>query len=373
MPVAPLTCDEVLSRGWDDFSDSEMRSLLRAERNKMTVAFGKLPDDIRPPTKAFDGWYELAPFQLRWQFDEYLEDVPETVDGSPLPIPGARAVIAPHAGYAYSGRCSAWAFRCLDLSQAKRVFVLGPTHYFYFSGLALSTFSQYSTPLGAFSVDQQTLRDIAASAASAGAPEVRNIPRRRELDEHSLEMEISFLYQRCEATFSRPEDFPTIVPMLVSGDADDEKAIGRLLLPYLRDPANVFVVSSDFCHWGRQFGDYRPYFPGGDRKRRVNLRDGDAPPTSPPIHESIKMLDDEAIEAMETGVHDAFVANLEDTDNSVCGRHPIGAMMAALEMLGDIASLEKRPKFKHVRYDRSALLTDPTKSSVSYVSAYATF
>ncbi|EGX89916.1 DUF52 domain protein [Cordyceps militaris CM01] len=368
MPEAPLTCDEVLGRGWNDFSEDEKRSLLRAERKKMTETLDQLHEDCRPPMKAFDGWYELAPFQLRWNFDEYLDEVPETIQGSPLPIPGARAIIAPHAGYAYSGRCSAWAFRCLDLARAKRVFVLGPTHYFYFRGLALSTFASYSTPLGAFRVDQQTLRDVRAAAdALGGAPDVRNMPRRRELDEHSLEMEIAFLYQRCEAVFASPADFPAIVPMLVSGDADDERAVGRLLLPYLRDPANAFVVSSDFCHWGRQFGDYRPYFRGGDRARRVNLRDADAPP-SPPIHESIKMLDDEAIAAMETGSHDAFVANLEETENSVCGRHPIGAMMAALELLGADGAPEDRPRFKHVRYDRSALLTEPTKSSVSYNS-----
>ena len=77
------------------FSDSEMRSLLRAERKKMTEKFSKLPENNRPPMKAFDGWYELAPFQLRWEFDEYLEEVPETIDGSALPIPGARAIIAP--------------------------------------------------------------------------------------------------------------------------------------------------------------------------------------------------------------------------------------------------------------------------------------
>lgn len=96
MPEAPLTCDEVLGRGWNDFSDSEMRSLLRAERKKMTEKFNGLPEDHRPPMKAFDGWYELAPFQLRWEFDEYLEEVPAAIDGSELPIPGARAIIAPY-------------------------------------------------------------------------------------------------------------------------------------------------------------------------------------------------------------------------------------------------------------------------------------
>lgn len=95
MSEAPLTCDEVLGRGWNDFSDGERQSLLRAEHKKMTEIFKKLPDDNRPPRKAFDGWYELVPFQLRWEFDEYLDEVPETIEGSSLPIPGARVIIAP--------------------------------------------------------------------------------------------------------------------------------------------------------------------------------------------------------------------------------------------------------------------------------------
>lgn len=75
--------------------ESERRALVRSERAKMLQALKKLLPENRPPTKALDTWYELAPFQLRWNFDEYLADVPDTIDGSTLPIPGARAIIAP--------------------------------------------------------------------------------------------------------------------------------------------------------------------------------------------------------------------------------------------------------------------------------------
>lgn len=51
--------------------------------------------------------------------------------------------------------------------------------------------------------------------------------------------------------FRHANDF-TIVPILVGSlSFADEKAYGELLAPYLADPSNLFVISSDFCHWGK--------------------------------------------------------------------------------------------------------------------------
>ncbi len=197
------------------------------------------------------------------------------------------------------------------------------------------------------------------------------MPREHELKEHSLEMEIAFLYKRCQETYKKKEDFPRILPMLVSGGRQDEKAIGKILAPYIGNPENAFVISSDFCHWGKGFGDYRPYWPQNDPKQAVNLSDWDDCPNDPPIHETIRLLDEQAMDALETGVHDNFVNNIRKTENSVCGQHPIGAMMAALEIYGADRLEKEKPRFKVVRYNRSLLLTKPTDSSVSYVSAYA--
>ena len=33
-----------------------------------------------------------------------------------------------------------------------------------------------------------------------------------------------------------------------------EQQYAQILAPYLQDPRNVFVISSDFCHWGARFG-----------------------------------------------------------------------------------------------------------------------
>lgn len=46
----------------------------------------------------------------------------------------------------------------------------------------------------------------------------------------------------------------TIVPILVGSLSPDREACyGRILASYLADPKNLFVISSDFCHWGHRF------------------------------------------------------------------------------------------------------------------------
>lgn len=273
-----------------------------------------------------------------------------------------------HAGYEYSGPCAAWSYRCLDLSGVKRVFVLGPSHTYYLEGCALTTFARYATPYGPLTVDRDTVRRLKAKGRMGDMPEANDV------NEHSLEMHMPYLYKRCQETFGSPEAFPTIVPLLV-GDSSDagEKETGRLLLPYLKDPENAFIISSDFCHWGSHFR-YTVYAPDSDLASLKSLRKTDEPPDGQPIHETIRLLDEAAMEAIRSGSHDAFVANLAQTHNTVCGRHPIGVAMAALELLTEKSTEgaeEAKGRFNMVQYQRSNLVQTPADFSVSYVSAYA--
>ena len=68
---------------------------------------------------------------------------------------------------------------------------------------------------------------------------------------------------------------------------------------------------------------------------------------------------------------DRFLSVLEDTGNTVCGRHPIGVIMAAVEVLEKDDQLRGDGRFKFVRYERSSLVTSVRDSSVSYCSAFA--
>jgi len=76
--------------------------------------------------------------------------------------------------------------------------------------------------------------------------------------------------------------------------------------------------------------------------------------------------------AIEGGRHELFLENLRETGNTVCGRHPIGVVMAAVECLEKEGKLAQgKGRFKFVRYERSSDVVEVEDSSVSYASAYA--
>lgn len=312
-----------------------------------------------------NSWYDGNPGTLSGQLDGWLADVPSTINGSEVPIPHARVVIAPHAGYSYSGPCAAWAYKCLDLSKAKRVFVLGPSHTYYLHGCALTKFAKYATPFGDLRVDEAVLQQLRDTGKFA------DIRSSSDEDEHSLEMHLPYIYKRVTQTFASEAEYPTIVPILIGdNNAQEEKDFGDILAPYLKDADNAFVVSSDFCHWGTRFS-YTAYAPEGNVEAIQSLTRKTPAPTNPPIHESIKQVDQLAMDAVESGKHDDFVGNLAHTKNTVCGRHPIGVVMAALETLAREGAEEGKLRFKFVQYQRSSLVEDVSDSSVSYASAYA--
>ena len=95
------------------------------------------------------------------------------------------------------------------------------------------------------------------------------------------------------------------------------------------------------------------------------------------FHESIKEVDFESMGACETGRCEEWLAVLRRTGNTVCGRHPIGVVLAGLEGAGggDAEGVEGKGKgkgrFRFVRYERSSEVRKVSESSVSYASAFA--
>jgi AmmeMemoRadiSam system protein B len=279
-----------------------------------------------------------------------------------------------HAGYDYCADNAAFAYKSLDLSHAKRVFLLGPSHTMYLSGCAITRHAKYATPLGDLVVDQATVDELKATG------QFDTIPREVDEAEHSLEMHCPYLYTMFSHHFSTLEEHPRLVPVMVGNTAPAaEKEYGKLFSSYLADPTSVFVVSSDFCHWGGRFR-YTYYMPnhptpevvrqgGGHHLQRTRNA---AAPTDPPIHESIEKLDRMSMDAIEAGTHDSFLGNLSKTDNTVCGRHPIGVVLAAIDVLREAGTLPPdHGYFKFTRYSRSSDPVDVSDSSVSYASAYA--
>jgi AmmeMemoRadiSam system protein B len=176
-------------------------------------------------------FYADDPDELRMQVLGLLADVAASTKVMP------KALIAPHAGYAYSGRVAAAAFATLlDSAQMiKRVVLIGPAHYFPVRGIAAPTVDAFETPLGRVAVDLETLSTVAdlKFIIRADAPHA---------PEHALEVELPFL-QTLLTSFE-------VVPLIV-GEATPHD-VAHVLRRSWGGPETLIVVSSDLSH-------YHPY------------------------------------------------------------------------------------------------------------------
>lgn len=148
-----------------------------------------------------------------------------------------RAIIAPHAGYVYSGSVAgvAYAFLRRTSPQPDRIILMGPSHRVLVNGLAASSADYFETPLGSLRVDTSSVEEAVCSGFAVIDDEAHEA-------EHSLEVQLPFI-QRA---------FPqaSIVPLLV-GRADPE-GLAKSLEVLVTDDSTVIVVSSDLSH-------YHPY------------------------------------------------------------------------------------------------------------------
>lgn len=111
---------------------------------------------IRPPAVA-GMFYPSDPDELTNTIQGYLRPVPPS-DALP------KAIIAPHAGYVYSGPVAASVYARLRTGRGKisRVVLLGPAHRVGFRGLAISSAEWFATPLGNIAVDRQACAILAS-------------------------------------------------------------------------------------------------------------------------------------------------------------------------------------------------------------------
>ena len=156
--------------------------------------------------------------------------------------------------------------------------------------------------------------------------------------------------------------------MIGNTSASTERSLGHILAPYLADPTTALVISSDFAHWGLRFRyTYYKHSSGSGTDLTASAK----APKDPPIHESIRTVDFECMGACESGSHANWLDALEQSGNTVCGRHPIGVVMAAVEEVRNGEGKEGVGSFRFVRYERSSEVKKVSESSVSYASAFA--
>ena len=217
-------------------------------------------------------FYPGSASELRSTVEKLLACVPQSRGPAP------KAVIAPHAGYVYSGPIAAAAFQALAGLPLERLILLGPAHRVPVRGLALPGADAFATPLGEVPVDTKGARAV------SDLPQVTIFPE-AHAPEHSLEVELPFLQVLLPGV--------PVLPIVV-GEADGEE-VAEVLDRVWGGPETAVVISSDLSH-------YLPY----DVARRVDRETADE------------------ILALEGPLH----------SRQACGAGPINGLMVAARRRG---------------------------------------
>lgn len=268
---------------------------------------------------AFAGsWYPADPAQLRTDIQGYLDGAKESL------LPDVHALILPHAGYRYSGAVAGHGIKQVVGRHFDRVIVMGPSHRVALDNIAcLPDATAFRTPLGEIPLDRDCIDRLLACDA------FRVVPRVHE-GEHSVQMELPLLQTALK-------DF-RLVPIIVGQlDAATTRQVADALLAHV-DDRTLVVVSSDFTHFGPNYG-YQPF--------------------TADIAKNLKDLDMGAYQTIAAKDSAAFRSYCDRTGDTICGRNPIGVLLDMLPAADQVHLL---------RYDTSGNVVNDFENSVSYLA-----
>lgn len=212
----------------------------------------------------------------------------------------------------------------------KLIVILGPSHHLNLRDkCGLTPASTLQTPLGPLPVQNETILQL------MNDPSFVLLTRDEDEMEHSLEMQFPFIkYLHGNVP---------VLPIMVGRLSKDTRRVMAQKLTNIIGTDNVlFVISSDFCHYGQRF-NYNSL--GSER-----------------VSDKIREMDLAGFEALSTNNPNFFEEYLNATNNTICGREPI---LLFLTMISNHQSL----KWKLLSYTQSNEISSSSDSSVSYLSA----
>ena len=284
-------------------------------------------------------WYTGNPHQLENELSSYFKQAIKHEQYNKL-----KSIIVPHAGYYYSGSTAAKAFININPKNYNRIIIIGPSHHEYFYGCGLSPFDVYKTPFGDINIDTQTQKNLINKNNKNNLFHI--LPKYIDENEHSIEMELPFL----KMLFNSIEKDFIIVPIIVGEiKSNDFDLIGQYLLELYNDEKTLFVISSDFCHWGKQYG----YTYVENKKEE--------------IWKNIENLDKEALNIISEMNFNELLKYFNKTKNTICGRNAILLLLNIIEKYKK-NNKEKKLLFETISYKQSNKVKNFNEYSVSYAA-----
>lgn len=257
-------------------------------------------------------FYDQDRDKLSNQIDEFIHNV-KTED---LPAGKILALIAPHAGYVYSGQVAAYAYSLVQGKDYETVVIIGPSHRYGFRGCSIYLQGAYETPLGIVEIDEALASEISKASGFEYEPKAHEA-------EHSLEVQVPFI----QKTLPRAK----IVP-IVMGFQSKETIItlADALTKALAGKKALVVASTDLSH----------FFP----KSKAN------------------QVDSETISCVESFKTDDLLRKIARGENFMCGGGPVVAAMLYAQSQGEA-------KAKVLRYADSSQAGGPENQVVGYLAA----
>ena len=181
-------------------------------------------EKIKQPSVA-GTFYTADKEKLRAQIEEFAAKSKNTYKIA------TRAVIVPHAGLIYSGRLAYEGISQLD-KNLKNIFIFAPAHRVGFTGISVSSYDLWETPLGKIGINKQINTELIEKFGA-------NYNDEAIAPEHALEIQLPII----QSVFDNVE----IIPILIGNETPDK--IEEIISYYYQNPGNGFVISSDLSHF----------------------------------------------------------------------------------------------------------------------------
>jgi len=238
-----------------------------------------------------------------------------------------KGIIAPHAGYVYSGACAAWAYKEIAESKFADLYImLGLSHSGFRTCVSLE---DWETPFGTIQTDEEFGKKLMEKGIKHD--------EKAHQQEHSIEVQLPFLQFACKDYLKQLK----IMPIIVSPDRDYQE-IAKIISDTIKElkVKTCIIASSDFTHFGFNYS----YFPFHDN-----------------IKENMQKLDKGAIEHIKKLDAYHFLDYINETGATICGQYPIAVMLELSKLLG-------AKKARLIHYYTSGEISGDYGSVVGYAS-----